>query len=163
MLRENFFSNTFYPGKVTPEEEKRDLAALCPEQKRRILYSARENSSKKKRNQCFRPGSNRGPCACEAHVITTTLRKRRDKTVCILRRTRSHFRIICKIVVVSFSLNDLMILGYRLLIDSTVLNFNIVSIRLFLWRERLKNSEKTKVLRKNGPFLRPAAGKRQQQ
>lgn len=24
---------------------------------------------------CFRPGSNRGPCACEAHVITTTLRK----------------------------------------------------------------------------------------
>lgn len=27
-----------------------------------------------KRN-CFRPGSNRRPCACEAHVITTTLRK----------------------------------------------------------------------------------------
>ena len=24
---------------------------------------------------CFRAGSNRGPCACEAHVITTTLRK----------------------------------------------------------------------------------------
>ena len=24
---------------------------------------------------CFRPGSNRGPCACEAHVITATLRK----------------------------------------------------------------------------------------
>ena len=24
---------------------------------------------------CFRPGSNRRPCACEAHVITTTLRK----------------------------------------------------------------------------------------
>ena len=24
---------------------------------------------------CFRPGSNRGPCACKAHVITTTLRK----------------------------------------------------------------------------------------
>ena len=30
-------------------------------------------SEEKKR--CFRPGSNRGPCACEAHVITTTLRK----------------------------------------------------------------------------------------
>ena len=26
---------------------------------------------------CFRAGSNRGPCACEAHVITTTLRKLR--------------------------------------------------------------------------------------
>ena len=25
---------------------------------------------------CFLPGSNRRPCACEAHVITTTLRKR---------------------------------------------------------------------------------------
>ena len=24
---------------------------------------------------CFLPGSNRRPCACEAHVITTTLRK----------------------------------------------------------------------------------------
>ena len=30
-----------------------------------------------KRKICFRPGSNRGPCACEAHVITATLRKRR--------------------------------------------------------------------------------------
>ena len=27
------------------------------------------------KNFCFRPGSNRRPCACEAHVITTTLRK----------------------------------------------------------------------------------------
>ena len=27
------------------------------------------------RLQCFRPGSYRRPCACEAHVITTTLRK----------------------------------------------------------------------------------------
>ena len=27
------------------------------------------------KKRCFRPGSNRGPCACEAHVITTTLRK----------------------------------------------------------------------------------------
>ena len=27
------------------------------------------------KNICFRPGSNRRPCACEAHVITTTLRK----------------------------------------------------------------------------------------
>ena len=31
----------------------------------------------KKKKACFRPGSNRGPCACEAHVITATLRKRR--------------------------------------------------------------------------------------
>ena len=30
-----------------------------------------------KKESCFRPGSNRGPCACEAHVITTTLRKLR--------------------------------------------------------------------------------------
>ena len=29
------------------------------------------------KKKCFRPGSNRGPCACEAHVITATLRKRR--------------------------------------------------------------------------------------
>ena len=28
-----------------------------------------------KKKMCFRPGSNRGPCACEAHVITATLRK----------------------------------------------------------------------------------------
>ncbi len=28
-----------------------------------------------KKHVCFRPGSNRRPCACEAHVITTTLRK----------------------------------------------------------------------------------------
>ena len=27
------------------------------------------------KNICFLPGSNRRPCACEAHVITTTLRK----------------------------------------------------------------------------------------
>ena len=30
---------------------------------------------KKKKGLCSRPGSNRGPCACEAHVITATLRK----------------------------------------------------------------------------------------
>ena len=24
---------------------------------------------------CFRPGSNWGPCACEAHVMTTTIQK----------------------------------------------------------------------------------------
>ena len=30
---------------------------------------------KNKNSQCFLPGSNRRPCACEAHVITTTLRK----------------------------------------------------------------------------------------
>ena len=35
----------------------------------------KKNDGKKKRKTCFRPGSNRGPCACEAHVITTTLRK----------------------------------------------------------------------------------------
>ena len=29
----------------------------------------------KKYFACFLPGSNRRPCACEAHVITTTLRK----------------------------------------------------------------------------------------
>lgn len=29
----------------------------------------------KGKKKCFRPGSNWGPCACEAHVITTTLRK----------------------------------------------------------------------------------------
>ena len=29
----------------------------------------------RQRKECFRPGSNRRPCACEAHVITTTLRK----------------------------------------------------------------------------------------
>ena len=31
---------------------------------------------------CFRPGSNRRPCACEAHVITTTLRKQYIKIDC---------------------------------------------------------------------------------
>ena len=30
---------------------------------------------RKLQNFCFLPGSNRRPCACEAHVITTTLRK----------------------------------------------------------------------------------------
>ena len=29
------------------------------------------------KNECFRPGSNRRPSACETDVITTTLRKRR--------------------------------------------------------------------------------------
>ena len=29
----------------------------------------------KKKRDCFCPGSNRGPCACEAHVITATPRK----------------------------------------------------------------------------------------
>ena len=29
-------------------------------------------------NYCFLPGSNRRPCACEAHVITTTLRKHQN-------------------------------------------------------------------------------------
>ena len=29
----------------------------------------------RREKKCFRPGSNRGPCACEAHVITATLRK----------------------------------------------------------------------------------------
>ena len=32
-------------------------------------------SVRRKENECFLPGSNRRPCACEAHVITTTLRK----------------------------------------------------------------------------------------
>ena len=31
-------------------------------------------------NSCFRPGSNRRPCACEAHVITTTLRKQTPRS-----------------------------------------------------------------------------------
>ena len=34
-----------------------------------------ESKSTKKVDVCFQPGSNRRPCACEAHVITTTLRK----------------------------------------------------------------------------------------
>ena len=29
-----------------------------------------------KKRDCFCPGSNRGPCACEAHVITATPQKR---------------------------------------------------------------------------------------
>ena len=33
------------------------------------------NLKQHRKNVCSRPGSNRGPCACEAHVITTTLRK----------------------------------------------------------------------------------------
>lgn len=42
-----------------------------------VSFQVRKNleEKKKKRKTCFRPGSNRGPCACEAHVITTTLRK----------------------------------------------------------------------------------------
>ena len=35
----------------------------------------KKRREKKEKKTCFRPGSNRGPCACEAHVITTTLRK----------------------------------------------------------------------------------------
>ena len=38
-----------------------------------VYISGKEGGGKKK---CFRPGSNRGPCACEAHVITATPRKR---------------------------------------------------------------------------------------
>ena len=38
----------------------------------------KKKKKKKKKKKCFRPGSNRGPCACEAHVITTTLRKPLD-------------------------------------------------------------------------------------
>ena len=34
-----------------------------------------ESKSTKKVDVCFQPGSNRRPCACEAHVITTTLWK----------------------------------------------------------------------------------------
>ena len=29
----------------------------------------------RKKTRCLRPGSNWGPCACEAHVITTTLQR----------------------------------------------------------------------------------------
>ena len=32
---------------------------------------------------CFLPGSNRRPCACEAHVITATLRKLHRRTTAI--------------------------------------------------------------------------------
>ena len=35
---------------------------------------------------CFQLGSNRRPCACEAHVITTTLRKRANA----LRKSKTH-------------------------------------------------------------------------
>ena len=38
------------------------------------IYRSRGKKNEKKK-ECFRPGSNRGPCACEAHVITATLRK----------------------------------------------------------------------------------------
>ena len=46
-----------------------------------VSFQVRQNlgncqeREKKKKKECFRPGSNRGPCACEAHVITATLRK----------------------------------------------------------------------------------------
>ena len=41
------------------------------------FLSWRKRKKKNRNKCCFRPGSNRGPCACEAHVITTTLRKLR--------------------------------------------------------------------------------------
>ena len=43
----------------------------------RRIVTVKEEEEKK---ICFRPGSNRGPCACEAHVITATLRKLRNTT-----------------------------------------------------------------------------------
>ena len=41
----------------------------------KLCYSLQISWLKKMKNNCFLPGSNRRPCACEAHVITTTLRK----------------------------------------------------------------------------------------
>ena len=35
----------------------------------------------KKFAPCFLPGSNRRPCPCEGHVITTTLRKHLEVTI----------------------------------------------------------------------------------
>lgn len=40
-----------------------------------VLKIKTEQCREMKKKRCFRPGSNRGPCACEAHVITATLRK----------------------------------------------------------------------------------------
>ena len=37
--------------------------------------------------KCSRPGSNRGPCACEAHVITTTPREQADPSSGLLHLT----------------------------------------------------------------------------
>ena len=43
-----------------------------PEKQREIFSSPLTFN---KEQNCSRPGSNRGPCACEAHVITTTPRE----------------------------------------------------------------------------------------
>ena len=43
-----------------------------------VLILSSTSSIIKWQNRCFQPGSNRRPCACEAHVITTTLWKLSD-------------------------------------------------------------------------------------
>lgn len=49
----------------------------CAESVRmRAKNKERKGREKKEKNECFCPVSNRGPFACEANVITTTLQKR---------------------------------------------------------------------------------------
>ena len=47
---------------------------------RHAINKKLQKLKKRNENECFRPGSNRRPSACEADVITTTLRKRRLKS-----------------------------------------------------------------------------------
>ena len=39
------------------------------------IHCSEEKAGTKESSPCFLPGSNRRPCPCEGHVITTTLRK----------------------------------------------------------------------------------------
>ena len=55
---------------------------------------------KKKKKACFRPGSNRGPCACEAHVITATLRKLRNFMLFPFKCHIGTYDIIMTVVVI---------------------------------------------------------------
>ena len=70
------WSQTRYHCATGPEERMKELhggmarRVIFPfwSSLYRLLFTLRNN-------KWFRSGSNRGPCACEAHVITTTLRK----------------------------------------------------------------------------------------
>ena len=58
-----------------------------PDLDRSIQRTARELKAmfNSKGIQCFRPVSNRGPFACEANVITTTLREHKNVNSCMFR------------------------------------------------------------------------------
>ena len=72
-------SENHTPRPTSHPEERSWNGPFCLINRMTFPGSARVSPKKKKKNAtCFLPGSNRRPCPCEGHVITTTLRKQME-------------------------------------------------------------------------------------